>query len=441
MVGRNCTAFKTPPAEFVGMTDPHETARLCTFCSLLCELDREDASPDFGEAFCSRRHREWEIVTSARRDAALPTIDSDDAIDAAQKILANSKDVLVTGRVHCVETARAAIQLARRFSGMLDLWESDAGMDAVLAIQKNGLNSVSLAEARERTDCWIVIGSDGLLEEVPRLPQATSNGRKVPMLLMGNWSAPSIAAWKDAGFDVVGIPCSMKRIPGALAEATRQAQNMEWDSQVGEWLHQAKYLTVLWSGRELTYASNNITNRELWIESLLHWIAQRNEVIRAGALIWSSLEAGFQQTCTWQTGFPGRIRFLRQGAEYRPHEYVAKRWVARKAGTAKGEDARTPSKPCIVWVDDTSESLPDPIVQAGVPLVVLSPRKPTLDHPSMVWLPCASTGIESTEAYFRGDQSLLVSGRNPVSITELPEVPSGGSRLRANQWIARLIAS
>jgi hypothetical protein len=101
-----------------------------------------------------------------------------------------ANSVLVTGRIYTVESARSAIDFARRFDALIDPWDSDGAFDAIASMQRVGGYSVSLGEARDRSDLWIVIGDDRVLEQTPRLPEAMRCGRAVPVLLLGRWRFP-----------------------------------------------------------------------------------------------------------------------------------------------------------------------------------------------------------------------------------------------------------
>jgi formylmethanofuran dehydrogenase subunit B len=433
------------------MIEPNEPLPVCTFCSLLCDLtpspsvDQNDR--DFGATFCSRREREWALYrehsNSPMAGSLLPALDSE-AIRMVRHRLLQAERVLVTGRIRSLESARSAIAVAERYRAILDVWESEPLFQMVQAIQRNGMHSVSLAEAREVSTLFIVIGDEGWLEEVPRLPVAMSPvgadlEAGVPMLLMGKWSAPAIAAWKGAGFDVIAIECDLQKVPGALAQASRQATRWGWESRVGEWLQGSRYTTVVWSPRHLKESAEGVSHGDLWAESMLQWIAQRNESQRAGALVWSSLEATFQQVCTWSTGFPGRVRFRELGIEYRPQEYSATRWLEESLS-----DPRALENSMVIWIDDSGEALPDSWVDGHVPAVVVSPRPPVSSQGSIVWLPASWSGIDHEDAYFRGDQTVLVRGQQSVQGGGLQrdsvqtEKAIQAKRPRAHEWLRRL---
>ncbi|MFN7732838.1 MAG: hypothetical protein ACK5OB_13105 [Pirellula sp.] len=426
------------------MTASDDPLRVCHFCSLLCELPDSNDATNFGATFCSRREHAWRAVADSLKTGALASDASASAMATAREGLRTATDVLVTGRIQCLATARAVIRFARAMSATLDLWDSGPAMDLVLAIQRQGMHSVSLADARARTDLWIAIGTDRWLDRMPRLPGAMSRGQSVPMLLLGEWSSAAVAMWTQHGFDAISIPCPLQKIPGALAQAIRYSRSHEPISRVSKLLTDAKYTTVTWSGECLNASTERGSCGDLWIEAMLRWIAARNEEVRAGLLAWGSLEGTFQQACTWLTGFPGRVRFRHGNAEYRPHEFTAVRWLSRvdrqPARGDRNEGVR--GRPWIVWVDDTCEPLPEAIASSSVARLVISPIRPTRTGSAVSeavghWLPCQASGIDAADAMFRGDQAVVVHGCNPMPRDVSGPLASRSELPSVAQWLAR----
>jgi formylmethanofuran dehydrogenase subunit B len=307
-----------------------------------------------------------------------------------------ANSVLVTGRIYTVESARSAIDFARRFDALIDPWDSDGAFDAIASMQRVGGYSVSLGEARDRSDLWIVIGDDRVLEQTPRLPEAMRCGRAVPVLLLGRWSDSSIQAWSDAGFQTVCIETNIEQLPRILSQTIRLGSEY-CDSQTGKWILNAKYTTVLYAPQSL-----DIQNRDLWIDLIHRWVLQRNETTRIATLAWANLQATFHQTCTWLTGFPGRIRFENQSAQFEPNRYRAKDWCGQQASEPLGLH-----RPLLVWVDDSVEEFPREFESLGIPKIAISPRGCSPGLSEHVWLPTGIAGLNYGANMFRGDQTIL----------------------------------
>jgi len=324
---------------------------ICPFCSLLCDAD------DLNEVCCRRRDSSIVEVNKIRLASQESTHRKarnfhSEAISKAVHSLKSATRILVTGRIASVQTARAAVGFAAKYNATIDCAELGHAFKNIQAIQRSGLNSVSLAEARDHSDVLIVIGNDSLLAKTPRMPSALANERetKRTVVLLGDFSGSSLASWREAGFDVWFVPCEMSAVPTALAQWSRWSDSNNHDIKafgpLFECLAQAKYMTVLWSAENL-----RLENADLWVERLLQWIATRNEIIRCAALPWSALDGTFQQVCTWLTGFPGRIAFRDGIPEYDPYRFSYQEWLAEKPGSDK-------VKSVVVAIDETASMTP-----------------------------------------------------------------------------------
>lgn len=362
---------------------------ICPFCSLLCDAD------DLNQVCCRRRESSLVEVTKMRSWHGSSILDSE-SVSNAINALRSATRILVTGRISSVQTARAAVAFAAKYNATIDCAEGGHAFKNILAIQRSGLNSVSLAEARDHSDVLIVVGDDQLLAKVPRIPSALANEKSVKqtVLLLGDFSEASMSIWREAGFDVWFVPCEMNAVPTALAQWSRWSDsNRDSLSAAGplfEKLAQARYTTVLWSAENL-----QIENADLWVERMLQWIATRNENTRCAALAWSSLDGTFQQVCTWLTGFPGRIAFLARTPEYDPCRFSYQEWLAKKPTTDK-------RKSVLVVIDETASATPFFKVSdlpTDTQVIEVTANSKTF--------PTAIAGVEIAADIFRADQTLL----------------------------------
>ncbi len=362
---------------------------ICPFCSLLCDAD------DLNQVCCRRRESSLVEVTKMQSLHGAPNLDSESLSNAITSLRSATR-VLVTGRIASVQTARAAVAFAAKYNATIDCAEGGHAFKNILAIQRSGLNSVSLAEARDHSDVFIVVGDDRLLAKIPRIPSALANekGDKRTVVLLGKFSDTSMSSWREAGFDVWCVPCELNAVPTALAQWSRWSDsNRDALSAAGplfEQLAQARYTTVLWSAENL-----EIENADLWVERMLQWIATRNEITRWAALAWSSLDGTFQQVCTWLTGFPGRIAFQAGTPEYDPSGYSYQEWLAKKPTNEK-------VKSVLIVLDETASGTPfleacDLPVETQVIEVTTNSKT----------FPTAIAGVEVAADMFRADQTLL----------------------------------
>ncbi|MBU6385884.1 MAG: hypothetical protein KGS49_08110 [Planctomycetes bacterium] len=399
------------------MNEPNRRPEICSFCSLLCELTPEVS--------CSKRIASLSQVS--RRHGSLGQ--SEAAVDgsaerAAQRAIrqiGNATDVLITGRFRCVDSTRSAVELAQRCSAVIDPWDSDQAMHAIASLQRSGGYSVSLGEARDRSDLWIVIGQDRMLDHTPLLPQAIQRGEIVPLLLLGKWSDSSIRQWQQAGFEALCIDAHLEDLPRCLSQATRLGAD-HCDSQLGRWILQSTYSTVLFAPATL-----EVAQVDLWMDMLSQWILRQNQTHRIATLSWGGLESTFHQTCTWLTGFPGRIRFDKKVPGYDPGHYRAQSWCDRRPNATSD-----PSRPLVVWVDDSIEPVPEEFLRVEVPKISISSIPIANPTAQDVWLPSGIAGVSSAMKAFRGDQTILANIQ-PASNQNLPKLRS------PSDWIGRLL--
>ncbi|MCY2985324.1 MAG: hypothetical protein NTY15_16985 [Planctomycetota bacterium] len=388
---------------------------ICPFCSLLCDAD------DLDQVCCRRRESSLVDVTKMRSWRASPNRDSE-SLPNAKNALRSATRILVTGRILSVQTARAAVAFSAKYNATIDCAERGHAFKNILAIQRSGLNSVSLSEARDHSDVLVVVGDDQLLAQVPRMPSALANenGDKRTVLLIGDFSEASMSIWREAGFDVWFVPCELNAVPTALAQWARWSDsNRDSLSIAGplfEKLAQAPYTTVLWSAENL-----QIESADLWVERMLQWIATRNESTRCAALAWSSLDGTFLQVCTWLTGFPGRIVFQAGTPKYDPCRFSYREWLAQKNTTKK-------VKSVLVVIDESTSATPfleacD--LPADMHVIEVTANSKTF--------PTTMAGVEVAADMFRADQTLLA--RVEPSVEPRSDTKSAAHWLEAlSEW-------
>ena len=432
------------------LTDEHaERPTLCPHCALLCEVGE---SVHWNSEHCPKRlvaldrmellgRRQQRLLEEWSSNVGLT--DSTFALKVGSQEIARAKEwlrgadrVLVTGRVRSVEVARRVVEVTRLWKGTLDEWDSDASFEAVQAVQSHGAYTASLGEIRDHSDLLLIVGSDAMLDATPGLPWAlkrpvqgmqggesnpVENGTRV--LLLGSWSQRGIEQWQSAGFEVLAMEVELALLPRMLSIATRQIeaasrsgngktsllknggepQNDGVTSQVGRWLEESQYLSVVWNLR-----CTAVPYRDLWVGEMMQWILRRNEERRAVALGWNDQGGVLQQVCTWLTGFPGRVAFDSDLANYDPREHAVCKWLKRYRG----------SNGVIVWVDETAEDLPEEIVRSGFRTIAIgSAAVEHNGHKSMqvgegnaelvCWLPSLLPGVGDAAEMFRGDQTIL----------------------------------
>jgi formylmethanofuran dehydrogenase subunit B len=323
---------------------------ICSFCSLLCD------SESLNRLSCSQRDNSLVHLEATRQNITTTQALLDNEVRQLMASLLIAKRVLVTGRIASIQTAREAIAFADRFNATLDFSEGGHTFANVLAIQRGGMNSVSIAEVRQIADVIVVVGNDSLLEAFPRLPQALYSANrtrdtKPVIVLLGEFNEESIQKWKTSPFDVWSVPCRLEQVPSAWMQWCRwnTSTDSSSDSDSGHkllgLLNDSKFTAIVWAASRLP-----VPQPDLWVERMLEAIRFRNETHRTSALMLSSLDGTFQQVCTWLTGFPGRIQFRNGSPNYDPWTNSYMHWL-RYSNQANGPSV-------VVTLDETGSRTP-----------------------------------------------------------------------------------
>ena len=90
----------------------------------------------------------------------------DDAVAAAARLLAQSRQPLIAGLGADIEGARAAIALGQRVGGVIDHMHSAALLRDLDCLRETGIMLTTPGEARVRADVVLLVG-DGLTQTWP----------------------------------------------------------------------------------------------------------------------------------------------------------------------------------------------------------------------------------------------------------------------------------
>ncbi len=143
----------------------------------------------------------------------------------------------------------------------IDLVDCQRSMSHLLAVQRAGMMTTSLSEARFRSDVWLLIGGDSLFDDYPRLLELLlkrnlSGDFEPPrrVVAIGSWSADAMNHIRSLAEDAIAIECPVESIPQSLfqwsnvnAEALSTSLN-----PASRWLTEATYLTLVWSPASLS---------------------------------------------------------------------------------------------------------------------------------------------------------------------------------------------
>lgn len=418
---------------------------ICSLCSLLCDQPTLQSS-------CTLRNQILLNVKPTDGDF-LPVLDA-----PAREMIRTARSIHIAGRFHCVETSRAAIEVARSYHATIDGSHPSSMFEVSQALAGSGAYLCSLAEARSTSDCLILINSAGLLERFPQLPAvlnrcylngptpviAPSDSREhkvtpkspATVLLLGPDSSGQVASWQEHFTDVIAHPCSCELIPSLLLEIEKSVEPMDGQPNIGglasptwrDCIAKAKYPVVIWGSGMLP-----VPAIDFWAERLQSWFLQWNEHSRASSLVLSSLANVFHHTSTWLTGYPSRLDFTKGDL----------RWERREASTARWlEKNRLDQDACLVWIDESALEIPAPFGSLQSTdqfrVVELSASKSNPSHGTLSnantlvksqHIPIGRPGIDYSATLLRSDQ-IVMSYPDVDPSLQRGDVPRAASWLR-----------
>ncbi len=351
-------------------------------------------------------HRPRAVLGHARR-AATPRqstgklADLADAVAAASRILAASRQPLFGGLGTDVAGARAVYRLACETGAICDSAGGAALMQAVRSLQDRGGFTTTLAEVRTRADLIVCLGElpsgeaaeflarCGLGEEglVPRRHVVLLGGDAAGLAALASHKAVTTEAAPLHGdlFATVALLTallmqrSVRTAPVALAA-------------LAERLRAARYAVIVGQTGRLP------AHGALIIEGVHRIVATLNATTRAAAMwLGGGNGAGtVNQVFTWLSGLPLRSRVGPAGLEHEPLCFDATRLLADAAVD------------CLLWISSFDPTCAPPATT--VPLIVLG--HPDLAaaaaRPGSVFIPVSTPGIGSAGHLFRADGGVVL---------------------------------
>jgi len=396
------------------MTETLVTARAgatrwtCPFCLLLCDTStvQVDASGALtlsgtGCACASRALARF----SARPTTASPQVDGqvctlDQAVAAAAKLLAASRQPLFGGLGTDVSGARALYRLACKTGAICDAAEGAALMTTLRATQDRGSFFTTLAEVRTRADLIVCVGGTPV-EQAPGFFERCGVGEalvaKRHVVVIGGSGvddAELVALRTRPGVTVESIPLqgdlftTVATLSALVAgRAVREAPAAL--KSLATLLQQARYAVFVGEPRKLP------AQGALIVEGINRTVGTLNQTTRAAAMwLGGGNGAGtVNQVFTWLSGLPLRSRAGPLGLEHEPLCFDAQRLLAEGAIDS------------LLWVSGFDPDVAPPATV--LPTIVLG-------HPDLasarasVFIPVSTPGIGSPGHLFRADGSVML---------------------------------
>jgi len=380
----------------------------CPFCLLLCDTSTVQVGPSGaltlsdGGCACARRALARFVARPSTASARVNGRDCslDDAVSAAARLLAASRQPLFGGLGTDVSGARALYRLACRTGAICDAAEGTALMTTMRATQDRGSFFTTLAEVRTRADLLLCVGGTPV-DQAPEFFDRCGVGEalvvKRHVVVLGGTPAddavladlrtrPGVTVesipWHRDLFGTVALLSAL--VSGrAVREAPAALQSLATQ------LKQARYAVIVGETRRLP------PHGALIVEGLNRLVGTLNQSTRAAALwLGGGNGAGtVNQVFTWLSGLPLRSRAGPHGLEHEPLCFDAPRLLHEQAVDS------------LLWVSSFDPEVAPP--STSLQSIVLG-HPDLAQSPASVFIPVSTPGIGSPGHLFRADGSVML---------------------------------
>ena len=333
----------------------------------------------------------------------------EEAIKRAAEILAAARRPLLYGWSCTVcETHKVGILLAEVLGGVIDNTASVCHGPTVQAVQGVGLPTCTLGEVKNRADLVIFWGANPV--------EAHGNHMRRYSYLTKGWFRPE--GKKDRKLVVVDVResrtarmadifirlepnkdylvlAALRAIVNGFADVVPESVGgvpKERLVELAEMMKTAQF-GIIFFGMGLTqsrYKHNNIEQAISLVRDLYAFTKFAIMPMRGHYNV-----TGFNQVCTWQTGFPFAVDLARGYAWYNPGETAANDVLSRKECDA-----------ALIVASDPAAHFPAECVKhlAKIPLVVIDPYPSPTTEIADVVIPSAVCGVEAEGTAYRMDK-------------------------------------
>jgi formylmethanofuran dehydrogenase subunit B len=419
---------------------------VCPFCGCLCddlEVEVADGKIISVDNACSLGIEkmlgsgiEHRLKTPIKKqDDSWTSLGYDDAVLETVEILTSADRPLLYGwSGTSVEAQQMGIAIAEELHGIIDSTTSICHGPSIIAIQEVGHPGCTLGQVKNRADLiiyWACNPIEGhprhlsryttyvdgyfldhafrdrtvVVVDVRKTATANLADRFIRIKPGGDYAVFSalralVRGREDAVPDIVaGIPKS------ELIEIVQLCKNARFGA--------------LFFGVGLTMTpgkQKNIRNAIEFIDELNRHTKFTITPMRGHYNVY-----GFNEVCTWLTGYPFAVDFTRGWSYYNPGETTAVDILARRECDA-----------CLVVASDPGAHLPGPCVRAlaDIPVVQIDPVANLTTPVSQIQIPVAITGIDAGGTAYRMDAvpirlKKIMELQYPSDITILSQIYEG----------------
>ncbi|VVB97499.1 Formate dehydrogenase subunit alpha [uncultured archaeon] len=349
-----------------------------------------------------------EPLIRAGKNEDFREVSYDEAIDEAAKILAVSKRPLLYGWASAsCEVHEKGILLAEELGAIIDNTSSVCHGPTGLAIHEKGMPSATLGQIKNRSDVIVFWGCNPVHAHPRHMSRYSSfargfftgtgrRGRKVIAVDVRKTHTSGVAdefVEVQQGSDYLMISALRAILSGHTDVVPEKVGNVNKEQliKIIDTLKSAKF-GVMFFGMGLTQSKSRYKN----IDNAISLVTELNSFTKFVLMPMRGHYnvTGFNQVCTWETGFATSVDFSRDAPYYNPGETSANDVLYREEVDA-----------AMIIAADAAAHFPASSVRhlAKIPVIQIDPHwNPTTEIANVV-IPTAICGIEAGGTAYRMD--------------------------------------
>lgn len=401
----------------------------CPFCSLLCDdlvIQNVSDSLVVKSKGCDRAIKFFQ----RKEPHTAPLVNGNevsisDAITHAAMLLRESEAPLFTGSATDIAGCQELLALAEKTSATIDHAHGDAMANSIQVTQNSGMIMTTLAELKNRADMIVFIGTD-TVEKYPRFferlvwNQASLAGLKRNqrnIAFLGERLDARVGKNPD-GTAALNINCSKRTINeylsvaralingGSIEPNSIPASDLGKLKKLVNNIHSAKYGVIVWDSSELLNEHGDMTAHLISAITRDLNVKQRFASLSLGG---NNGANALSSVCTWQSGFPLRVRFKNGSPSHDLYAYSTSKIINDDSNDA------------LLWISSFDSTLAMPNTSA--PTIVLSRPSRRAAQGADVYIPLATPGLDHAGNLTRTD-SVVSLRLKKLRELNLPECSS-----------------
>ena len=384
----------------------------CPFCSLICDdlvVIESGSNLTVDSAGCAKAKKLFE----RKEPVITPMVNGKEvtlekAIRHAAALIGESKAPLFSGSATDMAGSSELLALAEKCNAIVDHAHGESMISNIKVIQNHGAIMTTFSELKNRADTIILVGTD-TKDKYPRFFErfiwnqssvARLGKNKRNIVFIGE-NLDTRYGRNPGGERALNINCSKKMLNEYLSVLQTMLNGGRFEPDIlpaadivklkklVKQIKSSDYGVFVWDPAELHAKSGDMT-----VHLIASMTRQLNVEQRFAGLSLSGNNGAnsFSSVCSWQTGFPLRVKF----------DKGAPRHDIKSYGTDKlvGENAND----LLLWISSFDTSLSRP--RTVSPTIVLSRPSVRAAREADVFIPVATPGLDHAGNLVRADSAV-----------------------------------